>query len=89
MTPARRRMMLQRPHNLPHRGANRQAELKAARDARHRQRVKAHKRVAPVEYGCEILDLLIATRWLRESDSADAQEIGRAISAMLAASSRS
>jgi hypothetical protein len=44
--------------------------------------------VVPVEIGGEALDLLISTRWLTEGNSADAREIGRAISAMLSASAR-
>jgi len=39
--------------------------------------------IAPVEYSAPVLDLLIRTLWLAEQDSADAQEIGGAISAML------
>jgi hypothetical protein len=65
------------------------AELRRLRDQRYRERVKLCRIVVPVEIGGEALDLLISTRWLREADSADAQKIGRAISAMLSASSRS
>ena len=37
----------------------------------------------PVEIGPEALDLLIATRWLLQRDSADARLIGEAIASML------
>jgi hypothetical protein len=69
--------MLQRPRN--HR---------AERSRRYRARVRACRIIVPVEIGHETLDLLIATRWLRETDAADARRIGEAISAMLAASAR-
>ena len=88
MTPARRRMMLQRPHNLPPGAANRRAAEKAARDARHRARVKAHKRIAMVEYDGEILDLLCRTGWASEEQLGDARAVGEALGRMLAASAR-
>jgi hypothetical protein len=63
-------------------------ELRRDRDRRYRQRRDACRIVVPVEIGAEALDLLIATRWLSEADSADARRIGEAIASMLAASAR-
>jgi hypothetical protein len=64
------------------------AELKAARDARHRQRVKAHRRIAMVEYDGSILDLLLRTGWASEEQLGDARAVGEALGRMLAASAR-
>jgi len=61
--------MLQRP---PH---SRRADRRA-RDQRYRRRRNAGKAVARVEYSAPVLDLLIATRWLFERDSADARAVG-------------
>jgi hypothetical protein len=59
-----------------------------ARDARHRARVKRGVRVARVEYEGAILDLLLRTEWAAEAELGDANAVGRALAAMLAASAR-
>ena len=76
--------MLERPttHN-PSR-----AELKRLRDQRHRQRLKAGKAVALVEYDGAVLDLLLRTGWAAEAELTDARAVGRAIGAMVADASR-
>ena len=77
--------MLERPR---HNSSSLRAELKAARGRRYRARTRECRAVALVEFGGGVIDLLIATGWLVECDSADAREIGRAISRLLAASAR-
>jgi hypothetical protein len=44
--------------------------------------------VAPVEYDAAVLDWLVRLGWLLEGEAADRSAVGRAIGAMLAASSR-
>jgi hypothetical protein len=67
----------------------RAAELRALRDRAYRRRRDACRICVRVELGADELELLLRTGWLLEGDAADAQEIGRAVSAMLSASSRS
>jgi hypothetical protein len=66
----------------------RRQELKRLRDQRHRERLRACKAVALVEYDGAVLDLLLRTGWAREEELSDAHAVGRAISAMLADSAR-
>jgi hypothetical protein len=64
-------------------------EARRRRDARHRARVRAGVRIAPVEYGGELLDFLIKTRWLLPEDASDARKVGSAITAAMRDASRS
>jgi hypothetical protein len=68
--------------------AVRQRRPRAARDRRHRQRLKSGVRVAPVEYDGTVLNFLIATHWLAELDADDTRKVGVAIAAMLADTAR-
>lgn len=72
--------MLDRPDH------NRRAEQRRLRDRRHRERLKAHKRVALVEFDGAILDLLLRTGWAREAELGDARAVGEAIARLLIAS---
>ena len=78
--------MLQRPHSSSH--GTTTAELRRLRDQRHRQRVKAHKRIAMVEYDGSILDLLLRTGWASEEQLGDARAVGEALGRMLADAAR-
>jgi hypothetical protein len=49
------------------------------RRRRLRQRRKLQLVVAPVEVGCDVIDLLVKLQWLNERDAHDRQAIGRAI----------
>lgn len=75
---------------LPGSRAARRRELRAARDKRHRDRVKAGKIVVGVELGGEELSWLISVRWITpgEADQGDGRAIGAAIAAGLARSAR-
>jgi hypothetical protein len=64
--------MLQRPHS-PSR-----AELKAARDQRHRQRLRAGKAVVALEIDGDVLGLLVRLGYLLERDASDREKIGEA-----------
>jgi hypothetical protein len=52
-----------------------------ARERRRRLRLRRKLQVvvAPVEVGCDVIDLLVKLQWLNERDADDRQAIGRAI----------
>jgi hypothetical protein len=86
--------MLQRPHSLPHGGANRQA-ARRARDARHRARVRAGLMTVTVELDAAGLDWLVRDaraldeRVLELPDMRELRRaVGEAVSAMIALSAR-
>jgi hypothetical protein len=85
--------MLDRPKPKPK--AERQAELRRARDARHRRRLREGKRVARFEYDGEDINWLIKIRAVdpRDVDGQDPKHVdgavGRGIEALLKVSSRS
>jgi hypothetical protein len=58
------------------------------RHFRFRQRRKAGKAVAPIEFDGAVIDFLIKTSWLVESEACDRAAVGSAVSRMLAASAR-
>jgi hypothetical protein len=78
--------MLERPQP----SSTRRAQLRRLRDARHRERVKQGKVMAPVEVDGQVVSWLIRIRWLTEAeaDQGDARIIGQAISSGLAASAK-
>ena len=75
--------MLHRPHS-PSR-----AELKAARDRRHRKRQRACRIMVPVELGGDELEMLLRLGYLLEEHAADRAAIGRAAAHALAVAARS
>ena len=58
------------------------------RHYRFRQRRKAGKAVAPIEYDGLVLDWLVRLGWLLEAEACDRDAVGAAVSRMLAASAR-
>jgi hypothetical protein len=50
----------------------------------YRQRQRDGEGIAPVTYTAMIIEFLITTRWLAESDAGDRAAIGKAMSAALA-----
>jgi hypothetical protein len=60
----------------------------AIRQKRWRIRRKAGDVIFPVRGNASILDMLIRTRWLLESDAADPVKVGEAIHALLARSAK-
>lgn len=58
------------------------------RHFRFRQRRKASKAVAPIEFDGAVLDWLVRLGWLLESEACDRAAVGSAVSRMLAASAR-
>jgi hypothetical protein len=64
------------------------AELKAARDARRRQRLKSGKACYTIEADGELLDLLVRLHWISEAELLDKRAVERALGEMLAASAR-
>jgi hypothetical protein len=78
-------------HSLPHRAANRRAELrtaKAARDLRHRARRKSGRACYTIEADGELLNLLVQLGWLAEREATDKRAVERAIGRMLADAAR-
>ena len=59
------------------------ARRRADRKARYRPRQAEGRAVYSVEVGPEVLDLLVATRWLPETDASDRQAVGAAIRELL------
>jgi hypothetical protein len=55
--------------------------------SRLRLRQREHRACCTVEVDELVLDFLVRTGWLAEADAADAQAIGRAVTAMLRRSS--
>ena len=53
------------------------------RKARYRRRQAEGRAVYSVEIGPEVLDLLVATKWLAEIDVSDRKAVGAAIGALL------
>jgi hypothetical protein len=62
----------------------RRAALNRARVARHAARRRAGTAVYPVEINAAIIDMLVRTAWLDDKKATDAQEVSRAIGALLA-----
>jgi hypothetical protein len=60
----------------------------ALRQRRHRQRVERGAACVSVEINSEIINWLARIGWLADREAHDPAEIGRAISALLAASAR-
>ena len=58
-------------------------QARAARDKRYRARSGRGLMVVPVEIDGAMLDFLIATHWLAESEAADRAAIGAAIGDLL------
>ena len=70
--------MLDRVHH-----SRRRAELRRARDARHRARRKACKACYSVEIDGSVFDMMIKLGWLAEREATDKRAVEAAISAML------
>jgi hypothetical protein len=87
--------MLERPRDRRSRKSENFTDLKSGnlsdlerrsareRKARHLARRRDGRFVAPVEVTARILDCLIALRYLREADAADARKVGEAIAALV------
>jgi hypothetical protein len=73
---------------LDHRAAVRRKRLNRARVARCTARHEAGLAVAAVEYSGEILNMLVRLGWLPDDAAINRASIGKAISAMLAASAK-
>jgi len=69
--------MLKRPDDTPR-----------DRHFRFRQRQKRGVAIAPIEFDGQVIDWLIRLHWLDEGEACDRAAVGKAIGAMLAASSR-
>jgi hypothetical protein len=74
--------MLDRAQPVARPGARSRAR-RAARDRRHRQRMRDGRTVVGVEIDARVLELLVRLRWLAERDAADRGAVGQAIAAML------
>jgi hypothetical protein len=58
------------------------------RHRRFRQRRRAGKAVALVEFDAAVIDLLVRTAWLPPDESHDRDAVGRALAAMVADAAR-
>jgi hypothetical protein len=56
----------------------------SARTRRARRRAREGKAMAMFEYDARVLNFLIETRWLAESDAGDKAKIGEAVTRMVA-----
>ena len=72
--------MKKRPPSSDHRKRERRRE----QQRRHRLREREGRRVYPVELDGGIVDMLVRLRWLDNGAAGDDQEVGRAVTLLLA-----
>jgi hypothetical protein len=76
--------MLTRPPAVRKRKRETTRERRRLAQREYRRRLDAGRITVAVEIDAAVVEMLVASRWLPDGDSADRKQIGKALSAMVA-----